>query len=105
MARPWQAAEVGHPLLLLLNSALAGELGFDVDWLQTAEGVRLLVGNALPTGATPVAQAYSGHQFGGFNPRLGDGRALLLGEVVDPGGRFARYPPEGFRSYAVLARR
>ena len=87
MGRPWQAAQVDQPELLLLNSALAGELGFDAAWLRTAEGVQLLVGRALPAGAAPVAQAYSGHQFGGFNPRLGDGRALLLGEVVDPGGR------------------
>jgi uncharacterized protein YdiU (UPF0061 family) len=87
MARPWQAAQVDHPLLLALNSPLAEELGFDPRWLQTEEGLQLLVGNGLPDGATPVAQAYSGHQFGGFNPRLGDGRALLLGEVVDSGGR------------------
>jgi uncharacterized protein YdiU (UPF0061 family) len=87
MARPWQAQQVDHPLLLVLNSALATELGFDADWLRTEEGLRLLVGNLLPGGATPVAQAYSGHQFGGYNPRLGDGRALLLGEVVDSAGR------------------
>src|SRR5690554_1046032 len=47
----------------------------------------MLVGNALPDGATPVAQAYAGHQFGGYSPRLGDGRALLLGEVTDTDGR------------------
>jgi uncharacterized protein YdiU (UPF0061 family) len=87
MARPWQALEVERPHLLVLNSPLATELGFDAGWLRSAEGVRLLVGNVLPAGATPVAQAYSGHQFGGFNPRLGDGRALLLGEVVDSSGR------------------
>jgi uncharacterized protein YdiU (UPF0061 family) len=87
MAKPWQALEVERPLLLLLNSALTGELGLDPDWLRTPEGLHFLVGNALPAGATPVAQAYSGHQFGGFNPRLGDGRALLLGEVVDRAGR------------------
>jgi uncharacterized protein YdiU (UPF0061 family) len=46
-----------------------------------------MVGNRVPSGASPVAQAYAGHQFGGFVPRLGDGRALLLGEVVDAGGR------------------
>ena len=49
--------------------------------------MRLLVGNLVPDGATPVAQAYAGHQFGGYAPRLGDGRALLLGEVVDADGR------------------
>ena len=49
--------------------------------------MRLLVGNLVPGGATPVAQAYAGHQFGGFVPRLGDGRALLLGELTDANGR------------------
>ena len=52
-----------------------------------AEGVGFLTGNMVPDGAVPVAQAYAGHQFGGYSPRLGDGRALLLGEVVDPRGR------------------
>jgi uncharacterized protein YdiU (UPF0061 family) len=55
--------------------------------LRTPEGVAALVGNAVPAGATPLAQAYSGHQFGGYSPRLGDGRALLLGEVLDGDGR------------------
>ncbi len=87
LARPWQALQIDRPELVVLNSPLAAELGFDPSWLATEEGVRLLVGNALPAGATPVAQAYAGHQFGGFNPRLGDGRALLLGEVVDGNGR------------------
>ena len=83
LAHTWQALQVDRPELLVLNAPLAGELGLDADWLQTEEGVRLLLGNSLPPGANPVAQAYSGHQFGGFNPRLGDGRALLLGELVD----------------------
>jgi uncharacterized protein YdiU (UPF0061 family) len=84
---PWQAAEVREPQLLVLNEPLALELGLDPDWLRTAEGVRLLVGNAVPAGATPVAQGYAGHQFGGYAPRLGDGRALLLGEIVDAQGQ------------------
>ncbi len=87
MARAWQAVPVERPQLLLLNQPLAGELGFDADWLRTEEGLQLLVGGALPGGAAPVAQAYAGHQFGGFNPSLGDGRALLLGEVVDSSGQ------------------
>jgi uncharacterized protein YdiU (UPF0061 family) len=87
MAQPWQALEVDRPHLLVLNSPLAGELGFETSWLRTPEGVRLLVGTFLPSGATPVAQAYAGHQFGGYKPRLGDGRALLLGEVVGMDGR------------------
>src|SRR5918997_2828270 len=87
MAVPWQAAEVPDPRLLVLNDALAAELGLDPDALRSPEGVRLLVGNAVPDGARPVAQAYAGHQFGAFVPRLGDGRALLLGELTDVGGR------------------
>src|SRR6202042_3760610 len=71
---------------LLLNGPLATELGLDPAWLRSVDGLRLLVGNLLPSGATPVAQAYAGHQFGQFAPRLGDGRALLLGEVVDRDG-------------------
>jgi len=87
MAISWRAEEVADPNLLVLNEPLAGDLGFDPDWLRSPEGLRLLVGNSLPAGAAPVAQAYSGHQFGGFAPRLGDGRALLLGEILDGSGR------------------
>ncbi|WP_218146146.1 protein adenylyltransferase SelO [Geodermatophilus ruber] len=87
MALPWQADEAPEPGLLVLNEGLAAELGLDPAWLRSADGVRLLVGNALPAEATPVAQAYAGHQFGGYSPRLGDGRALLLGEVLDVEGR------------------
>ncbi len=86
MAVPWQAEEARDPRLLVLNEPLATELGFDPAWLRTSDGLRLLVGNLVPSGAAPVAQAYAGHQFGGFAPRLGDGRALLLGEVVDADG-------------------
>ena len=86
MALPWRAEESPDPRLLVLNEPLAAELGLDPGWLRSPEGLRLLVGNLLPSGATPVAQAYAGHQFGGFVPRLGDGRALLVGEVVDAGG-------------------
>ena len=83
----WQAAPVPHPRLLVLNEPLAAELGLDPDWLRSPDGLRFLVGNLVPESANPVAQAYSGHQFGGFVPRLGDGRALLLGEVLTPGGQ------------------
>src|SRR5687767_11782706 len=84
---PWQAATVPAPALLVLNEGLAAELGVDADDLRHPEGVAVLVGNAVPEGATPVAQAYAGHQFGGYSPRLGDGRALLVGELVDGAGR------------------
>jgi uncharacterized protein YdiU (UPF0061 family) len=87
MALPWRAEEAPDARLLVLNEPLAAELGLDAGALRSAEGVRLLVGAALPAGAVPVAQAYAGHQFGGYAPRLGDGRALLLGELVDADGR------------------
>lgn len=87
LAVPWQAEEAPHPELLVLNEALVDELGMAPEYLRSPEGVRLLLGNHVPAGATPVAQAYAGHQFGGYSPLLGDGRALLLGEIVDDGGR------------------
>jgi len=88
MALPWQAAAAPDPRLLVLNEPLAADVGLDPGWLRSPDGVRLLVGNLVPRGATPVAQGYAGHQFGGFVPRLGDGRALLLGEILDgDGGR------------------
>jgi uncharacterized protein YdiU (UPF0061 family) len=82
----WQAASAPSPRLLALNGELAEELGFDAEALRTPEGVAVLAGNVVPEGASPVAQAYAGHQFGGFSPRLGDGRALLIGEVLDVNG-------------------
>ncbi|WP_141975811.1 protein adenylyltransferase SelO [Saccharothrix saharensis] len=87
LALPWEAEPAPAPRLLLLNERVAAELGLDVDWLRSPEGVRLLVGEHVPEGVTPVAQAYAGHQFGHYSPRLGDGRALLLGEVVHADGR------------------
>jgi uncharacterized protein YdiU (UPF0061 family) len=87
MAVPWRAAEAPEPRLLVLNEPLAAELGLDPDWLRSPEGLGLLVGTVVPSGAAPVAQAYAGHQFGGYSPRLGDGRALLLGELADVDGR------------------
>ncbi|SNS43510.1 Uncharacterized conserved protein YdiU, UPF0061 family [Geodermatophilus pulveris] len=87
MAVSWQAEEAPRPQLLVLNEALAAELGLDAGWLRTPDGVGLLTGTVVPEGAHPVAQAYAGHQFGGYSPRLGDGRALLLGELTDATGR------------------
>ncbi len=86
MAVPWRAEEAPDPRLVALDEDLAAELGLDPAWLRSPDGVRFLTGTAVPAGATPVAQAYAGHQFGGFSPRLGDGRALLLGELVDAHG-------------------
>jgi uncharacterized protein YdiU (UPF0061 family) len=78
---------VRAPRLLALNGALAAELGLDADWLASPEGIAVLSGNAVPDGAAPLAQLYAGHQFGGWVPQLGDGRAILLGEVIDRHGR------------------
>ena len=80
------AAAVPAPRLLRLNEALAGELGLSLDWLRSPAGLGLLSGQDLPPGAEPLAMAYAGHQFGGWSPQLGDGRALLLGEVRDRAG-------------------
>ncbi len=74
---------VEAPRLIKVNAPLAEELGIDPTRL-TAE---MAVGNLLPDGASPIAQAYAGHQFGNFVPQLGDGRAILLGEVVDRTGK------------------
>ena len=87
LAVPWRAAEAPEPRLLVLNEPLATELGLDPAALRSPAGVQLLVGTKLPDGASPVAQGYAGHQFGGYSPRLGDGRALLLGELTDTTGR------------------
>ncbi|MDO9503071.1 YdiU family protein [Falsiroseomonas sp.] len=77
------AVPVAAPRLIRLNTALAEQLGID----PAALTVDVLAGNTVPDGAEPLAQAYAGHQFGHFTPRLGDGRAILLGEVVDRDGR------------------
>ncbi|MGF2953400.1 protein adenylyltransferase SelO [Mycobacterium sp. THU-M116] len=86
MAVRWHAETPPDARLLVLNERLAAELGLDPTWLRSPDGLRFLVGELVPDGATPVAQAYAGHQFGTFVPRLGDGRALLLGELADDHG-------------------
>src|SRR5919109_3522093 len=83
----WKAAQVAQPRLVQLNYGLAEELRLDPVALDSEEGARIFAGNEIPDGAAPLAQAYAGHQFGGFVPQLGDGRALLLGEVIDRNGR------------------
>ena len=77
---------VSAPRLVKLNRTLALELGLDPEDLATPEGVAMLAGNRVAPGSEPIALAYAGHQFGNFVPQLGDGRALLLGEVVDVKG-------------------
>jgi len=80
-------APVRAPALLALNASLARQLGLDPAALATDAGLAVLAGNSVPEGAAPLAQVYAGHQFGSWNPQLGDGRALLLGEVIGEDGR------------------
>lgn len=82
-----QAEPASSPRLLKLNHDLAGELGLDPDAFEPTEAAQIFSGNQVPAGAEPIALAYAGHQFGGFSPQLGDGRALLLGELLDIHGR------------------
>jgi uncharacterized protein YdiU (UPF0061 family) len=81
-----EPTRVAKPKLVRLNRSLALELQLDPDWLASPEGVEILAGVRVPAGAEPIAMAYAGHQFGQFVPQLGDGRAILLGEVVDRNG-------------------
>jgi serine/tyrosine/threonine adenylyltransferase len=83
---PVTGAPAPAPHLLLLNLPLAEELGLEAAFLHSPEGALMLTGAALPAGASGIAMAYAGHQFGGFSPQLGDGRAMLLGEVLDRTG-------------------
>jgi serine/tyrosine/threonine adenylyltransferase len=77
---------VASPRLVKLNRPLALNLGLDPDRLASPEGTEILAGKRVPDGADPIAMAYAGHQFGHFVPQLGDGRAILLGEVIDADG-------------------
>lgn len=83
---PWTPVLAPAPNLVKLNEGLADELGIDALALSTLDGIKILSGNTVPQGAKPIAQAYAGHQFGHFSPQLGDGRALLLGEIIDRQG-------------------
>jgi uncharacterized protein YdiU (UPF0061 family) len=80
-------AAVPEPKLVRLNTVLAEELGLDPSYLASPDGVAMLAGNLVADGSEPLAMAYAGHQFGGWSPQLGDGRALLLGEVIDKNGQ------------------
>lgn len=77
---------VQEPRGIATNGALAQKLGIDPGWLGSSDGISVIAGNSIPEGAAPIATVYAGHQFGGFNPQLGDGRAVLLGEVCDAQG-------------------
>ncbi|MEN9801173.1 MAG: hypothetical protein RLZ37_298, partial [Actinomycetota bacterium] len=87
LCQPWSANAIENPVTILVNEPLARDLGIDPAVLASRTGADLMSGTVTPPGARPVAQAYAGHQFGGYSPRLGDGRALLVGEIVDPTGR------------------
>lgn len=78
---------VSSPGPIQVNVELARELGIAPDWLASAEGIATIAGNHVPPGADPLAAVYAGHQFGSYNPQLGDGRAILLGEVVTGAGQ------------------
>ncbi|MGB0497431.1 MAG: protein adenylyltransferase SelO [Rubricella sp.] len=80
------AEPVSSPALIAVNADLARVMGIEPEWLGSPEGLAWLSGNAVPEGAEPLAMAYAGHQFGNFVPQLGDGRALLIGEVVGRDG-------------------
>jgi len=79
--------KVGDPRVVKVNRAVAELLGASPEELASSAGASVLVGNQIPAGAEPLALAYAGHQFGGFVPQLGDGRAILLGEVIGTDGR------------------
>ena len=81
------ATAVSAPKLIRINRPLAAQLGLSADWLESSDGIAMLAGNSFPAGAEPVALAYAGHQFGIFVPQLGDGRALLVGEIIDTLGK------------------
>ena len=82
-----QPTHVSAPRLIRLNETLARSLNLDPALLASPEGLEVLAGNRVPEGADPLAMAYAGHQFGGFVPQLGDGRAILLGEVIARDGQ------------------
>jgi len=77
---------VSNPELIAFNSKLAHQLGLNTEQLQSSDGLSVLAGNHIPNGSEPIAMAYAGHQFGHWVPQLGDGRAILLGEVLDKNG-------------------
>lgn len=77
---------VSQPELIAVNDALALNLGIDPESLRSTAGISMLAGNSVPDGAAPLAMAYAGHQFGNWVPQLGDGRAILLGEVIGRDG-------------------
>jgi uncharacterized protein YdiU (UPF0061 family) len=84
---PWKGARAPAPAMVKFNHDLAAELGLDSTALAGETGAAIFSGTEAPTGASPLAMVYAGHQFGQFSPQLGDGRALLIGEVIDRNGQ------------------
>lgn len=82
-----QPTAVAKPTLIQLNESLAKTLDLDENWLRSEQGLFAMAGNTMPEQARPIATAYSGHQFGHWNPTLGDGRAILLGEILAADGQ------------------
>ena len=80
--RPQPLQPVLSPTLIKANPLLASALNIDHKWLNSNEALEVFAGNSMPQGADPIATVYAGYQFGNWNPQLGDGRALLLGEVI-----------------------
>src|SRR5262245_64846375 len=89
--------KVREPRLVKVNYPLAELLGLDPAQLDSSEGAQIFAGNVVPEEAASIAQAYAGHQFGGFVPQLGDGRAILLGEVVGVDGQLRDLQLKGSR--------
>ncbi len=87
LCQTWSANTIDEPKTIVVNEPLARDLGIDPKFLASRAGADVMTGSVPPAGSHPVAQAYAGHQFGNYSPRLGDGRALLLGEFIDPRGR------------------
>lgn len=84
---PQSPAQVPAPAWIACNTEQAKDMGIDPEWLASEAGLAMAAGNQLPAGAEPIATVYAGHQFGSYNPQLGDGRAVLLGEVIRPDGQ------------------
>lgn len=84
---PWEGEKAPNPKIVVFNEVLAKDINLDASVLNTDKGAAILSGSVTPEGAFPLAQAYAGHQFGGFSAQLGDGRALLLGEVLNKQGQ------------------
>ena len=87
LAASWAADISSQPQLVIANPKLAIDLGIDADWLASNEALHLFSGNGTAKDVERYALAYAGHQFGSYSPRLGDGRALLIGEFSDPKGQ------------------